>query len=256
MRQLIKKHFAGCLFLLLCVLLSMQTYAAENPYAGGTTNCGYVAWDCAKKHLGVELPVFNGAAKTWYSQAKTLGLSVGKTPREKSIVVLDSPAMGHVAYVEKYNADSNQIYIHEAAIFDETRQVKYHECWMNATGYRFGSKESGDGSSVIGYIYLKNKKNSVLKTSVKTLIAAKKAFTVKWKKAEKEVEGYQIQYAVNKKMTSGSKKITISGWSKTSRKVRGLKAKKKYFVRIRTYIWQGGKKMYSGWSKVKSVTTA
>ncbi len=34
-----------------------------------------------------------------------------------------------------------------------------------------------------------------------------------------------------------------------------LKAKKKYFVRIRTYIVYKGKKYYSAWSKSKTVKT-
>lgn len=256
MRRINTKCFAGYLILwIFLLMMTMQTFAAKNPYSGGTTNCGYVAWDCAKKHTGVELPVFIGAAKKWYSQAKQMGLSTGTEPREKSIVVLDSPAMGHVAYVETYDAVSGQIFIHEAAIFDETRQVKYHECWMNAVGYRFGSKDAGDGSRVIGYIYLQEEKDSLPKVSVKKLSAAKKSFTVKWKKAKEEIAGYQIQYALDKKMSAQSKKISVSGWNKTSRKIKGLKAKTKYFVRIRTYVKRDGKKVYSGWSKVKNVTT-
>ncbi len=41
----------------------------------------------------------------------------------------------------------------------------------------------------------------------------------------------------------------------TQNKVKKLKAKKKYYVRIRTYKTLNGKKVYSSWSKVKSVKT-
>ena len=41
----------------------------------------------------------------------------------------------------------------------------------------------------------------------------------------------------------------------TKNKVKKLKAKKKYYVRIRTYKTVNGKKVYSSWSKVKSVKT-
>lgn len=41
----------------------------------------------------------------------------------------------------------------------------------------------------------------------------------------------------------------------TKNKVKKLKAKKKYYVRIRTYKTENGKKVYSSWSKVKSVKT-
>lgn len=43
--------------------------------------------------------------------------------------------------------------------------------------------------------------------------------------------------------------------STVSKKVKGLKAKKKYFVRIRTYKVVNGKTYYSGWSSAKKVTT-
>lgn len=38
-------------------------------------------------------------------------------------------------------------------------------------------------------------------------------------------------------------------------KVKKLKAKKKYYVRVRTYKTVKGKKVYSSWSKVKSIKT-
>ena len=41
----------------------------------------------------------------------------------------------------------------------------------------------------------------------------------------------------------------------TSSTIKKLKAKKKYYVRIRTYKKVNGKTYYSGWSKAKNVTT-
>ena len=41
----------------------------------------------------------------------------------------------------------------------------------------------------------------------------------------------------------------------TKYKVKKLKAKKKYYVRVRTYKTVKGKKVYSAWSKVKSIKT-
>lgn len=92
------------------------------------------------------------------------------------------------------------------------------------------------------------------KTSITKVTPAKKAFTVKWKKPS-NASGYQIQYATNKKMTSGKKTVTIKKSSTTSKKITGLKAKKKYYVRVRTYVTVNGKKSYSAWSAVKSVKT-
>ena len=67
--------------------------------------------------------------------------------------------------------------------------------------------------------------------------------------------GYQIQYATNSKFTKNSSKELIEDNKKTSQKFKDLKAKKKYYVRIRTYKTVKGKKIYSDWSKSKKVTT-
>ncbi|MBQ9016304.1 MAG: fibronectin type III domain-containing protein [Firmicutes bacterium] len=96
-------------------------------------------------------------------------------------------------------------------------------------------------------------------TSVTKLVKARKAVTVKWKKssekiAGKNIGGYQIRYSLKKTMKN-PKKITVKGYKKTSVKITGLKAKKKYYVQIRTYKKTGGKNYYSAWSAVKSVKT-
>ena len=92
-------------------------------------------------------------------------------------------------------------------------------------------------------------------TSLSTLTATKKGFTAKWKKQATQTSGYQIMYATNSKFTSGKKTITVSSNKTTSKKITKLKAKKKYYVRVRTYKKVGSTKYYSSWSKVKTVKT-
>lgn len=87
-------------------------------------------------------------------------------------------------------------------------------------------------------------------TKIKSIKRAKKSLKVHWKKV-KGVKGYQIQYSVSKKFKK-AKKITIKNSKRTSRTIKKLKAKKKYYVRVRTYSVIKGKKYYSKWSKVKS----
>lgn len=90
------------------------------------------------------------------------------------------------------------------------------------------------------------------KTSITSLSGGKKSFVVKWKKVS--CSGYQIQYADNAKMKKAvTKTVKKSGTTKLT--VKKLKAKKKYYVRVRAYKTVNGKKYYSGWSKVKSVKT-
>ena len=96
-------------------------------------------------------------------------------------------------------------------------------------------------------------------TSVSKVKAAKKGFKVTWKKQKTQTTGYQVQYSTDKNFKKNNKTVTISKNSTTSKSVGKLKAKKKYYVRVRTYntVKFGGKrvKLYSGWSKAKSVTT-
>ena len=84
-------------------------------------------------------------------------------------------------------------------------------------------------------------------TTITSVKAQSKAFTVKWKK-KSNITGYQIQYSTNSKFKKGNKSIKIKNAKTRSKKITKLKSNKKYYVRIRTYK---GKK-YSKWSKVKS----
>ena len=100
-------------------------------------------------------------------------------------------------------------------------------------------------------------KNTVSKpksTNTKKIKAAKKAISVTWKKVS-GVKGYQIQVATDKKFKKNKKTVTIKKQKTTKTTVKKLKAKKKYYVRVRTYKIVNGKKVYSSWSKVKSVKT-
>ena len=95
-------------------------------------------------------------------------------------------------------------------------------------------------------------------TSVSKVKAAKKGFKVTWKKQATQTTGYQVQYSTSSKFKK-AKTVTISKNKTTSKSVSKLSAKKKYYVRVRTYktVMVNGKnvKLYSGWSKAKSVTT-
>ncbi len=94
--------------------------------------------------------------------------------------------------------------------------------------------------------------------AVKKLKATKKGFTVKWKKQTTQITGYVIQYSLNKKFSSkATKLITVNKSNASSKKVKKLKAGKKYFVRICAYktVQSGGQREYlcSKWSKAKAV---
>ena len=92
-------------------------------------------------------------------------------------------------------------------------------------------------------------------TSLSKLAPKKKAFTVTWKKQATQTTGYQIQYSTSSKFASGNKLVTVAKTGTTSKTISKLKAKKRYYVRVRTYKTVSGTKYYSGWSAKKSVKT-
>ena len=97
-------------------------------------------------------------------------------------------------------------------------------------------------------------------TTISSLSAASKAFTVKWAKqaakmSTSQITGYQIQYSTSSTFASGNKTVTVKGVNNVSKKISSLTAKKRYYVRIRTYKTVSGKNYYSAWSAVKNVIT-
>ncbi len=92
------------------------------------------------------------------------------------------------------------------------------------------------------------------KTSVSKVTAAKKSLKVKLKKQTSQTSGYQIQYSTSKKFKS-AKTVTIKSNKTTSATIKSLKAKKTYYVRVRTYKTVSGTKFYSSWSSAKSKKT-
>lgn len=82
----------------------------------------------------------------------------------------------------------------------------------------------------------------------------KKAIGVHWSKV-KNVNGYQIQVATDKKFKKNKKAVTITKQSTLKKTIKTLKSKKRYYVRIRTFKTADGKRQYSSWSKIKSVKT-
>ena len=91
-------------------------------------------------------------------------------------------------------------------------------------------------------------------TKITKLVKGKKQMTVKWKK-QKQATGYQIRYSLKKNFKSGVKTLTVKKSKTTSKIIKKLKSKKKYYVRIRTYKKIGDQRCYSAWSKTKSVKT-
>ena len=127
-----------------------------------------------------------------------------------------------------------------------------------AATYAKAGKTQGSHCSACGAVLTAQKSIAKLAVSKVTLSSVKskksKQISVKWKKNTK-VSGYQIQYSTSKKFTKKTTKtVTVKSHKTTSYTIKKLKAKKKYYVRIRGYKTYKGKKYYSSYSKAKSVT--
>lgn len=94
-------------------------------------------------------------------------------------------------------------------------------------------------------------------TNIVKITPGKKEMTVKWKKQADQTDGYQILYSTSPEFEN-AKKVTASGRNLTSKIIKGLLSRKKYYVKIRTYNKaMDGKKavyIYSDWSNTKTVT--
>ena len=92
------------------------------------------------------------------------------------------------------------------------------------------------------------------KLTIRKPYRAKKAVTARWKKLskknKKKVQGIEIQIK-----GQGTDKIVKAGKGKASKKIKNLKKKKTYKVRVRTYKMVGNVKHVSKWSKFRKVKT-
>ena len=97
-------------------------------------------------------------------------------------------------------------------------------------------------------------------TTLKTLTATSKGLKATWTKQATKmstsyITGYQIQYSTSSTFSSGTTTVNAVKYSTVSKTISKLKAKKKYYVRIRTYKIVNSEYYFSPWSAKKYVTT-
>ena len=100
---------------------------------------------------------------------------------------------------------------------------------------------------------LKNEMKNPAKVKKVKAFSKKKKLKIKWKK-QKNATGYIIKIGTNKKITRNKKVVTIKR-NKSEWVVKGLKKKKKYYFKVRSYKVIDGKKYYGEWSVKKSKIT-
>ena len=112
--------------------------------------------------------------------------------------------------------------------------------------------EAPSGSEVKNY--------NLKKTKIHYVQKRKKGFNVGWEYVKNnsdvgEIDGWQIQVSTNKKFKKGVKTYTIKNPYRTYKKIRKLKSKKKYYIRVRSYKLVSNKNYYSKWSTTKKAKT-
>ncbi len=127
------------------------------------------------------------------------------------------------------------------------------------------NKNVGTATMTIGglgkYLGLVNKTFKIVpkKSRISRLTATKKGFKAVWSKVSSQATGYELQIATDSKFKKNKKTYTIKSYKTKSKTVSKLKAKQKYYVRIRTYknVKENGKtvRYYSSWSGAKTVKT-
>lgn len=125
--------------------------------------------------------------------------------------------------------------------------------------YYKNNKNSGIGTVQVRGIGKYSRINKTLtfkilppKTLLTGLKKANRSFTASWKK-NIQATGYQIQYAADSRFTKERETVTVGKQSATRYKISGLKNKKTYYIRIRSYKRVGKKVLYSSWSTVKKI---
>lgn len=125
--------------------------------------------------------------------------------------------------------------------------------------YYRNDKNSGIGTVQVRGIGKYSRINKTLtfkilppKTLLTGLKKANRSFTASWKK-NIQATGYQIQYAADSRFIKERKTVTVGKQSVIRYKISGLKNKKTYYVRIRSYKRVGKKVLYSSWSTVKKI---
>lgn len=114
-------------------------------------------------------------------------------------------------------------------------------------------KTAGTHCSVCGKVIVAQKPIAKLGAAALSKVKkGKKSFTAMWNPVA-NIDGYEIQYSLKKNMKKAKTKSVAS--SKKKVKIKKLKAKKNYYVRIRAYKVINGKKQYSAWSAKKKVKT-
>ena len=250
-----------------------HTYVAVKNTKATCTNNGYVVYRCK---CGDEYTCYSDALGHSYTSSTKITPATTSKNGNKTVTYSCSRCGSKKVQTQTINkikqvslSKTSFIYNGKVQIPSITIRDYQNKNLKNGTDYTvkyYNSKSKAVGKY---YVLITFKGNYAGKQQLNYYIIPKntkisqktsksKGFKVVWKKQTTQTTGYQIQYSTSKNMKS-AKTITISNSKTTKKTVSKLKAKRKYYIRIRTYkaVTFNGKRtyIYSSWSKISSVTT-
>lgn len=92
------------------------------------------------------------------------------------------------------------------------------------------------------------------KPVIARVIAKSRGLSLRMEKLGQDMKGYEVQYSTDKNFKKSVKKVTLDRSQRTLT-ITNLKARTKYYIRVRSYAVDAGKTIRSDWCKTKSVTT-
>lgn len=238
------------------------TYSINYVLNGGTNNSSNPKTYDVETKFTLKNPIREGYIFSgWYTNANYTGDKITNTSALKENVSLYAKwtkSTYNISYILNKgtnNSSNPKTYDIDTKfnLKNPTRKGYSFSGWYTNSKYT-GSKITN--TSVLKgnvSLYAKWTKTKSSKTSFSKLTSKKSSISVKIKSV-KGVSGYEIRYSTSSKM-SKPKTVKLSS-SKVSTSIKKLKSKKNYYVQVRTYKTDStGAKVYSSWSKTKSIKT-
>ncbi len=180
-----------------------------------------------------------------------------KPKTKKTIAKIKSVKLSKTSYVYDGKVKKPAVTVYDSKgkkIDSDNYKVTYPSSCKNVGEYK------------VKVVFMNNYKGTVYQTytikpkgtSITSRSGGSKKITLMWNKQSVQTSGYQVACSTNSNFKTYST-MTIGNKNTTTVTISGLKAKKKYYVKVRTYktvkVNGKNKKIYSSWSSVKNVTT-
>lgn len=153
--------------IVLSIDLESKHYQSLNIYtkAGYRGQCTWFVWGRVHELYGANLPGSMGNGGDWIDNVKGDDrFIISSEPKTHSIMVLGGTKFGHVAFVESYDPDKEEMIVSEGNIGNpmggteqmiEYAEQHYSELFT-LTNTMTGKEKSRYGMNIIGYIHLDN----------------------------------------------------------------------------------------------------